>query len=752
MKAPSLLSTPRSSQHSPQSQQVPFGADSPSPRPTAFDDERRDAQNLTDYSANWKAMMAIDRAEGGAGNNDNTTGKSDGDGRNISSASPAPRTDNTDCRDIAAPYRHGQLGAFRNFPRFDQASRPIISDNWRNKAGPDSGRPRLSALMTSGVQCDTGHPVSPQVHHHMRGASAQQQPRSSLLISSPVRSPLAPPANNMVGFFAQPGPGLPANPPPTPVSLSTPTSTAFPSHHNNYYGHAHHPSSTSSSSSVAAYPGYNSNNSNYDYYSPTSPVSNPNINTNPTNSGANFASSTQQLSRNLSGLSLNMNNANNANNNNNNNPSNETTTFPVTISPGTLAYCFVRPNGARTRLVPVDMLPFRLQGIPPQEKPEEHDRLVVLPVPTGVGADGRSCNVGQVLRAANHPSSVGSDVQPPTNPTTTTTRPGTATAPKRAKIYCDKWVHEGVCAFTQQGCKYKHEMPSDRATQHQLGLFLGYPAWWKRRQAELARAERSAVVGPVVHPVGPVVRPGVEKPSPPSSALLPLLPSAAAAAGGGAAGVDKKPPVGGLNRDGVDVNGDESGNATGGNGGGGSGGLAASRWGLVGDRGSGNAPPAAGRGIGPGETDANAREKLLQPPSETGAQDPRYGFPQGGYDGTATAAGARGLAQYHSTPEITTQRGGLAVSPPGVGAGNTSAAWPWEQQHYVRHASQTQQQQQRAQGPLGLDTSTFGSACTFAFHPTTPSPFGPIAPPARNSRQNEDDDTTANGNNTARTL
>lgn len=58
---------------------------------------------------------------------------------------------------------------------------------------------------------------------------------------------------------------------------------------------------------------------------------------------------------------------------------------------------------------------------------------------------------------------------------------------RRPKIYCDKWVHEGVCAFTQQGCKYKHEMPFDKLTQHQLGLFHGYPAWWKKHQAELSR-------------------------------------------------------------------------------------------------------------------------------------------------------------------------------------------------------------------------------------------------------------------------
>ncbi|KAK8069565.1 chromatin remodeling complex subunit [Apiospora phragmitis] len=58
---------------------------------------------------------------------------------------------------------------------------------------------------------------------------------------------------------------------------------------------------------------------------------------------------------------------------------------------------------------------------------------------------------------------------------------------RRPKIYCDKWVHEGVCAFTQQGCKYKHEMPFDKVTQHTLGLFHGLPAWWKKHQAELAR-------------------------------------------------------------------------------------------------------------------------------------------------------------------------------------------------------------------------------------------------------------------------
>lgn len=60
--------------------------------------------------------------------------------------------------------------------------------------------------------------------------------------------------------------------------------------------------------------------------------------------------------------------------------------------------------------------------------------------------------------------------------------------PKRKKVYCDKWVHDGVCAFTQQGCKFKHEMPMDRQTQHELGLFNGLPAWYRRQQGVELRA------------------------------------------------------------------------------------------------------------------------------------------------------------------------------------------------------------------------------------------------------------------------
>lgn len=48
------------------------------------------------------------------------------------------------------------------------------------------------------------------------------------------------------------------------------------------------------------------------------------------------------------------------------------------------------------------------------------------------------------------------------------------------------WIHEGRCAFTQTGCKFKHEMPLDEESQRALGLFQGLPTWFKKQQEESA--------------------------------------------------------------------------------------------------------------------------------------------------------------------------------------------------------------------------------------------------------------------------
>ncbi|KFX93001.1 hypothetical protein V490_05042, partial [Pseudogymnoascus sp. VKM F-3557] len=74
-------------------------------------------------------------------------------------------------------------------------------------------------------------------------------------------------------------------------------------------------------------------------------------------------------------------------------------------------------------------------------------------------------------------------------PLATPSRP--ARGPRKDKVYCDKWVHEGVCAFSQQGCRYKHEMPLDVATQHTLGLFQGLPMWYKKEHSVELRTPRA---------------------------------------------------------------------------------------------------------------------------------------------------------------------------------------------------------------------------------------------------------------------
>ncbi|KAI0451703.1 hypothetical protein F5B21DRAFT_527640 [Xylaria acuta] len=170
---------------------------------------------------------------------------------------------------------------------------------------------------------------------------------------------------------------------------------------------------------------------------------------------------------------------------------------------GSFAYCYDRGNGQYTRLIPADMLP-PLQNIPAIQ--QSCVGMVVVPHPRGLPPNGRSSNTEPVaLRSApSTPTSSADTIQSridnivASTPPTPVHLPGHASggpssshnAPpghRRVKVYCDKWVHEGVCAFTQQGCKYKHEMPTDKVTQHILGLFHGYPQWWKKHQADLAR-------------------------------------------------------------------------------------------------------------------------------------------------------------------------------------------------------------------------------------------------------------------------
>ncbi|KAH6713073.1 hypothetical protein BKA61DRAFT_483753 [Leptodontidium sp. MPI-SDFR-AT-0119] len=156
------------------------------------------------------------------------------------------------------------------------------------------------------------------------------------------------------------------------------------------------------------------------------------------------------------------------------------------------AYGIRREDGSFTRLLRADEFP--AAGIPPCQGPEG---LMVLPapmqhapspntpdrmVPTEVVQKLPPVNFvaqrhGLPMRPASYDSTqqhIDSIVQ-----SSTISPP----ARRREKIFCDKWIHEGVCAFTQMGCKYKHEMPLDKATQLTLGLNHGIPSWYRRAYA-----------------------------------------------------------------------------------------------------------------------------------------------------------------------------------------------------------------------------------------------------------------------------
>ena len=46
------------------------------------------------------------------------------------------------------------------------------------------------------------------------------------------------------------------------------------------------------------------------------------------------------------------------------------------------------------------------------------------------------------------------------------------------KEYCNYWMRHGECDYVQQGCKFKHEFPSDREKLAALG-FRDYPEWYR---------------------------------------------------------------------------------------------------------------------------------------------------------------------------------------------------------------------------------------------------------------------------------
>lgn len=83
----------------------------------------------------------------------------------------------------------------------------------------------------------------------------------------------------------------------------------------------------------------------------------------------------------------------------------------------------------------------------------------------------------------------------------TPTPPPSGNVPNQdKKEYCTHWIRTGECDYMQQGCLYKHEMPS-LATLKKIG-FRGveYPRWWAEKNQTIRIGGEKASVGPIMKP------------------------------------------------------------------------------------------------------------------------------------------------------------------------------------------------------------------------------------------------------------
>ncbi|KAH0542343.1 hypothetical protein FGG08_003280 [Glutinoglossum americanum] len=139
--------------------------------------------------------------------------------------------------------------------------------------------------------------------------------------------------------------------------------------------------------------------------------------------------------------------------------------------------------------------------------------------PNGVGLVRGSCEIDSVHTGSGVASMSSLGPQAVINAITSTTpAPGRAfpcsrpvqrqrgQGPTRCPVkdykkYCSYWVRHGECDYTQQGCKFLHEMPQDRETLVKIGL-RDFPRWWKEPNALTTWRHRSSDSNAVMPPAG----------------------------------------------------------------------------------------------------------------------------------------------------------------------------------------------------------------------------------------------------------
>ena len=184
-------------------------------------------------------------------------------------------------------------------------------------------------------------------------------------------------------------------------------------------------------------------------------------------------------------------------------------------------------HARRPKIITAEQLSQLVRGTQPVHIERKNQQLT-RPSPPELSASVydpiRSVHPGEALRLAYRPAHI-------------PVPSGISPDPSR-KVYCTHWLMRGECAYTQQGCRYKHEMP-DLKKLRELG-FREVPRWysertriipgqssWRRHDMDQDKSERElSTEPPVLHafrlPILTVRKPADEEMKEPAASKNPL--------------------------------------------------------------------------------------------------------------------------------------------------------------------------------------------------------------------------------------
>ncbi|OXV11686.1 hypothetical protein Egran_00555 [Elaphomyces granulatus] len=184
----------------------------------------------------------------------------------------------------------------------------------------------------------------------------------------------------------------------------------------------------------------------------------------------------------------------------------------MSFSVRSLFYC-IRPDGTAAPFIAVDELPPQLyiRGVPRRLPAAETEGMICL---GQLGFPRQSYIVESLPASMSSPPLIDRESQLPRNVTEETlpqhqglTGPSIASGsrhlmnpqrsaaagrqfntsrqdatrrPRRKKMFCSFWLRHGECDYEQQGCRFKHEMPTDLKTLEVLGL-RDIPLWYREK-------------------------------------------------------------------------------------------------------------------------------------------------------------------------------------------------------------------------------------------------------------------------------